>query len=212
MNTLKNLQKFLTSKNVIFLVSILVLSIALANYSFLKGVVVDGMSGSGSYSHTLPSSGNPATGSHVPTNVGKLPQDYDDVTKAPCRSGGDAVEGATQDMVTSSPAPVSGMAGPTPTGNYNAVGVEDPSSLLPSDVNSEWAKLNPVGSHDLKNVSLLKAGYHIGIDTVGQSLRNANLQLRSEPPNPQFNVGPFNNTTIGPDLIRPTLEIGTSCM
>jgi hypothetical protein len=209
MNTLKNLQKFLTSKNVVFLVAVLVLSISLANYSFLKGMVVDGMTG-GSYS--LPSSGNPATGSHVLTNDGKLPQDYDDMNKPPVRNGNQSVEGATHDMMMSSPAPVSGMAGTTPSGNFSAVGVEDPSSLLPNDVNNEWAKLNPVGSHDLKNVSLLKAGYHIGIDTVGQSLRNANLQLRSEPPNPQFNVGPFNNTTIGPDLIRPTLEIGSNCM
>ena len=53
-----------------------------------------------------------------------------------------------------------------------------------------------MGSGDLKNVSLLKAGYHIGINTVGQSLRNANLQLRSEPANPQLNVGPWNQTTI----------------
>ena len=34
-----------------------------------------------------------------------------------------------------------------------------------------------MGAGDLKNVSLLKAGHHIGINTVGQSLRNANLQL-----------------------------------
>lgn len=208
MNTLKNLQKFLTSKNVVFLVAVLVLSIALANYSFLKGTVVDGMAG-GNYS--LPSGGNPETGSHVPSEQGKLPQDYDDANVAPQRGNGN-VQGATHDMMESSPAAVSGMAGTTPSGNFNPVGVEDPSSLLPSDVNSEWAKLNPVGSNDLKNVSLLKAGYHIGIDTVGQSLRNANLQLRSEPPNPQFNVGPFNNSTIGPDLIRPTLEIGSNCM
>lgn len=209
MNTLKSLQKFLTSKNVVFLVAVLVLSIALANYSFLKGVVVDGMA-AGSY--TTPSSGNPATGSNVLPSSGKLPQDYDDANKPPVRNGGGNVEGATHDMMVSSPAAVSGMSGPTASGNFNPVGVEDPSSLLPNDVNSEWAKLNPVGSHDLKNVSLLKAGYHIGIDTVGQSLRNANLQLRSEPPNPQFNVGPFNNTTIGPDLIRPTLEIGSGCV
>ena len=42
----------------------------------------------------------------------------------------------------------------------------------------EFNKLNPQGAGDLKNVSLLKAGWHIGINTVGQSLRNPNLQLR----------------------------------
>lgn len=208
MSAFKNLQKFLTSKNVVFLAAVLVLSIALANYSFLKGMVVDGMSG-GSYDH--PMSGVPATGSHMQQNSDNLPQSYDDVSKAPCRNGSD-VSGASHDMMMSSPASVSGMGSPSGNaGNFTPVGVEDPSSLLPNDVNSEWAKLNPTGNHDLKDVSLLKSGYHIGIDTVGQSLRNANLQLRSEPPNPQFSVGPFNNSTIGPDLIRPSLEIGTQC-
>jgi len=56
----------------------------------------------------------------------------------------------------------------------------------------------------------LKAGYHIGIDTIGQTLRNANLQIRSEPPNPQLYVGPWNNTTISPDFMRPPLEIGSA--
>jgi hypothetical protein len=57
-------------------------------------------------------------------------------------------------------------------------------------------------------VNLMKAGSIIGINTVGSSLRNANLQVRSEPPNPQLNVGPWNNTTIAPDLMRVPLEIG----
>jgi hypothetical protein len=55
----------------------------------------------------------------------------------------------------------------------------------------------------------LKAGYHIGIDTVGQTLRNANLQIRSEPPNPQMSVGPWNNTTIESDFMRAPFEIGS---
>ena len=86
--------------------------------------------------------------------------------------------------------------------------VVDPAELLPKDANSEFSKLNPMGSGDLKNVSLLKAGWHIGINTVGQSLRNANLQLRSEPPNPQLNTGPWNNSTISADMQRRPLEIG----
>lgn len=88
--------------------------------------------------------------------------------------------------------------------------VIDPAELLPRDENSEWAKLNPNGNGDLSNVNLLKSGYHIGINTVMSSLRNANLQLRSEPANPQMNVGPWNNTTISPDTNRRPLEIGSS--
>lgn len=86
--------------------------------------------------------------------------------------------------------------------------VNDPSELLPKDENSKWAQLNPTGSGDLQNVNLLRSGYHMGIDTVGNTLRNANLQLRSEPANPQLNVGPWNNTTISPDTMRVPLELG----
>jgi len=86
--------------------------------------------------------------------------------------------------------------------------VVDPSELLPKDGNSDFSKLNPMGAGDLKNVSLLKAGWHIGINTVGQSLRNANLQLRSEPANPQLAVGPWNQSSITSDMQRRPLEIG----
>jgi hypothetical protein len=86
--------------------------------------------------------------------------------------------------------------------------VQNPADLLPKDTNSEWAQLNPAGMGELSNINLLKAGYHIGIDTVGQTLRNANLQIRSEPPNPQVNVGPWNNSTITSDFLRVPLELG----
>ena len=86
--------------------------------------------------------------------------------------------------------------------------VVNPADLLPNDKNSQWAKLNPMGGGDLKGVNLLQAGVHQGIDTVGQSLRNANLQLRSEPANPIMKIGPWNNSTIEPDLARRPLEIG----
>jgi hypothetical protein len=120
----------------------------------------------------------------------------------------------------------SAPAGPQPaqeSGNeiYSSVGAssgiatvsasgsnQNPADLLPKDTNSQWAQLNPAGKGDLANINLLKAGYHIGIDTVGQTLRNANLQIRSEPPNPQINVGPWNLSTIESDFMRPSLEIG----
>jgi len=86
--------------------------------------------------------------------------------------------------------------------------VVDPRQLLPKDSNNSFSQMNPGGAGDIQNVSLLKAGYHIGINTVGQSLRNSNLQIRSEPANPQLNIGPWNQTTIGPDLARRALEVG----
>jgi hypothetical protein len=106
-------------------------------------------------------------------------------------------------------APVSGTPsnGGMPSA-CNKPNMQNPADLLPKDNNSQWAQLNPAGKGDLANINLLKAGYHIGIDTVGQTLRNANLQIRSEPPNPQINTGPWNLSTIEPDFMRPPLELG----
>lgn len=81
--------------------------------------------------------------------------------------------------------------------------------LLPKDAaNSKWAQVNPAGQGDLKDKNFLNAGFHVGINTVGTSLRNANRSIRSEPPNPQVKVSPWNQTTIEADLNRRPLEIG----
>jgi hypothetical protein len=85
------------------------------------------------------------------------------------------------------------------------------SDLLPMDAaNSKWAQINPAGSGMLGDQNFLTAGYHLGINTIGQSLRNANLQLRSEPPNPQVAVSPWGISTIEPDIRTTTLEIGSA--
>lgn len=87
--------------------------------------------------------------------------------------------------------------------------VANPADLLPSDSNSSWASMNPVG--DLKNVNLLNPTQVVGINTQGSSLRNANLQLRSEPANPRMNTNsPWNISTIEEDKFRKPLEIGAS--
>ena len=80
--------------------------------------------------------------------------------------------------------------------------------LLPKNESSTWAQVNPDGMGSLKDKNFLQAGHHIGINTVGQTLRNANLQLRSEPANPQVNVSPWMQTTINPDMNRKPFEIG----
>lgn len=82
-----------------------------------------------------------------------------------------------------------------------------PAELLPKDMNSIWAEQNPMGPGSLKGKNFLSAGALIGVNTVGQSLRNANLQVRSEPPNPQVPVSIFLQSTIGPDVSHRTLEI-----
>ena len=83
-----------------------------------------------------------------------------------------------------------------------------PSELLPKDTDSVWAEQNPMGPGSLKGKNFLSAGALLGVNTVGQSLRNANLQLRSEPPNPQVQVSIFNQSTISPDISHRALEIG----
>ena len=83
-----------------------------------------------------------------------------------------------------------------------------PSELLPKDMNSVWAEQNPMGPGSLKGKNFLSAGALIGVNTVGQSMRNANLQVRSEPPNPQVAVSIFNQSTISPDISHRALEIG----
>jgi hypothetical protein len=88
--------------------------------------------------------------------------------------------------------------------------VAAPAELLPADQHSEWAALNPVSmnSGNIMSGDLLQAGYHIGLDTIGQTMKNANLQLRSDPIIPKVDVGPWNQSTYEPDYGRVPLEIG----
>ena len=82
--------------------------------------------------------------------------------------------------------------------------------LLPKDANLKWAQINPSSAGDITDKNFLTAGYHLGINTVGQSLRNANLQLRSEIPNPQVAVSPWLISTIEPDVRPVSFEIGSA--
>ena len=93
-------------------------------------------------------------------------------------------------------------SGPAPVAN--------PNELLPTDANSQWAALNPVNMNQgsILNGDMLQAGYHIGLDTIGQTLKNPNLQLRSDPIIPKQEVGPWNQSTYEPDYGRIPLEVG----
>lgn len=102
--------------------------------------------------------------------------------------------------------PPSGMSSNT---GYTPYDTAAPRDLLPNDQNSEWSKLNPVANgNGVVMPDLLQAGYHIGLDTIGQTLRNANQQLRSDPIIPKRDTGPWMQSTIEPDLGRAPLEIG----
>ena len=65
-----------------------------------------------------------------------------------------------------------------------------------------------VGEGILRGVNYLDAGFHVGVNTVGQNLRNANLNLRAEPPNPRTQVSPWMMSTIDQDLSRRPLADG----
>jgi len=118
-------------------------------------------------------------------------------------------ETSAQYLVSPPPATSASPSG-APAG-YSAQPVAQPSDLLPQDQNKEWSALNPVSMNQGGMVDLLQAGYHIGLDTIGQTLRNANLQLRSDPIIPKSDVGPWNQSTIEADLGRVPLEIGVGC-
>jgi hypothetical protein len=83
-----------------------------------------------------------------------------------------------------------------------------PDELLPRE-SSEFSAFAPMGQGNLKGRNFLQTEKLIGVNTVGSSLRNANQQLRSEPPNPRVAVSVFNNSTITEDHERRHLEIGS---
>lgn len=190
MGLLADIQKNVKAHHVIFLIGILVAAIALVQYSGAKGARVAGMTSadmSAQHQAAMYSDASGFGGAASPATAGDLEGGLGDA--APVHSG--AVAGGLPSCASRP--------------------VTNPADLLPSDANSEWAKLNPRASGDFQNVNLLRSGYWNGIDTVGSSLRNANLQVRSEPPNPTQNVSIWNNTTIAPDMMRVPLEIGQGC-
>ncbi len=116
-------------------------------------------------------------------------------------------------LPTQLPGP-SGSSSQSSLGNgYTQQNTASPSDLLPVDQNSQWSALNPVAMNQgsIAMPDLLQAGIHIGLDTIGQTLRNANQQLRSDPIIPKVSVGPWNQSTIEPDYGRTPLEIGGQC-
>jgi len=107
------------------------------------------------------------------------------------------------------------VAGPSsrPSSCYpqNTLGPDDLLPLGEAGKIKEFNDANPAGEGILKGVNFLDAGFHTGVNTVGQSLRNANLNLRAEPANPRVQVSPWMNTTIDTDLARKALDSENVC-
>lgn len=122
--------------------------------------------------------------------------------------------GLSQSSTVSPPPIMAPVSNPAPTGSISGSSSSmsshgtNPNDLLPQDQNSQWAALNPVSQGNIAAPDLLQAGYHIGLDTIGQTLKNANLQERSDPVIPKTAIGPWNQSTIEPDLGRVPLEVG----
>jgi hypothetical protein len=174
------LAKFFTKERVLILIIFFVLAWALLSYSGSKVNIYDGMD-AGSVMDPSTQYTQPISGSAS-------------VSKPVVNAN---VPNVTPNMGTSSK-----------TG-YSVQNVANPSDLLPQDQNSQWAALNPntMNQGSVLMPDLLQAGYHIGLDTIGQTLRNPNYQLRSDPIIPKSDVGPWNQSTIEAE-IRVPLEIG----
>jgi hypothetical protein len=97
-----------------------------------------------------------------------------------------------------------------PQADVNVATSSNPSDLLPASNSGKngWDVLNSVGTTAGSNPDLLEAGHHTGIDTVGQSLRNANLQIRSDPSIPKQDTGPWNQTTIESTNVQVPFNLG----
>lgn len=187
---LKDLQKSITLPHIIFFIGLSVFFLALFQYSTKKNSVIDGATGSRN-ENTSAETMNPEM----------VKEAADAAAAQPAAPAGENEEFAS--VAGSSSEDYKGLP---PSCNKGSI--PNPDELLPKDANSQWARLNPSGNSDMQNVNLLKAGYHTGIDTVGNTLRNANLQVRSEPPNPTTKVSIWNTSTIEPDLMRVPLQIG----
>ena len=120
-------------------------------------------------------------------------------------NGKEGYEGSN--VVDSMGAPVNGGAMAVSAAAANGMGVA--SSLLPRDVaaQEDFGEFAP--DDILKGQNYLNPRALIGYpETVGGALRNANQQIRSEPPNPREAVTIFNTSTIVPDQMRPAFELG----
>jgi hypothetical protein len=156
-------------------------------------------------------SGPPSTGaSPVAPNIPDM--------AVPFQTGSNDGGSESTNAPASMPKPAEGFANPSEPSNVPFAAGNAPNNcypknqlnateLLPADPNSKWAQVNPQGAGDIAGKNYLNAGALIGVNTVGQSLRNASHDLRSEPANPQVSVSPWFNSTIEPDINRRMLEI-----
>lgn len=176
-NLLKALSKFFNRKEFVITLIVILLALALLSYSGSKAPVVrDNLAGGFDLS----------------------PAQYNEPSTPLATTLNSVSEAIT-------PSSVAAAASSSSLAGYDIKTVNTPADLLPTDSNSEWAKLNPTMNAS-PSENLLPVDKFIG--TQSQILRNANLQLRSDPPISRTNVGPWMNSTIEGDPYRTPFEVG----
>jgi hypothetical protein len=183
----RGLEKFFTKERVLVIIVFLIFAWVLFSYSGSKSHMYDGMYSNNSHQNMYANNNHQTSQQQM---------------------------GMASNPVVADQTPVlNAMSAPSniiPPSNNDSHPVAHPGDLLPVDQNSQWSALNPntMNQGSVLMPDLLQAGYHIGLDTIGQTLRNANLQLRSDPVIPKQNIGPWLQSTIEPDLGRVPLELG----
>lgn len=223
----------MVSRNTILAVLIAVIAVGVV---YMLDPTVFGLLGrSEGFGDVSPDTGAPSSSGEMPqpgAKDGKRITEENAMAAGVAAGQGSLVDGVTS---TTSPSVTAGMAAPAGAGmsggSMATEGFENlspetmpfpegkapsncypknqlaPQELLPNDPNSKWAQVNPMASGDIAGKNFLNAGALIGVNTVGQSLRNANWDIRAAPPCPQVEVSPWLQSTIAPDLQRRPLDI-----
>lgn len=125
------------------------------------------------------------------------------MTSGDLQSGPASVSAPT--VIESAAAPMIAAAATT---GYKSIDTVKPADLLPLDTNDRWQKENNLPG--LKMPDLMSADFMIGRDSIGQSLKNPNLQTRADPPIPRITGNLWNNSTIDNDFVKSELNISKS--
>lgn len=118
------------------------------------------------------------------------------------------LEGAPLDGDDQPAKVTSKMTGSEPDTSYTGTTEAPPAALLPKEVpvTEDFGQFST--DTILSGQNYLDPRSQIGYpETVGGVLRNANLQIRSEPANPRDPVSIWNLSTITPEQMRPLFEI-----
>jgi len=182
MSDLKKMFKNIKGEHVLGIVGLIILVFAFCKYSEGKNIFKIGM-----------------THGRAPLSPAPVNQQNNIVGNASTNNTYAPYNGASSTSVSNSSSSLNNINKPA----------SNPQDLLPvNSASTSWQSSVP--NADLKGINLLNPSQITGINTQGSSLRNANLQVRSEPANPRSNTNcPWNISTIETDTFRKSLEIGS---